>query len=75
MQPVDLVAFLSAYCCFSLIQHLLHRTLGSCLILASPPADQTLAVLNEVWKAVMKLKHPGVSGVKRSAVLMRNAGF
>ncbi|KAJ8318573.1 hypothetical protein KUTeg_003664 [Tegillarca granosa] len=39
-------------------KHLLHRTLGLCLVMASPPEDQKLTVLNEVWKAVMKLKNP-----------------
>ncbi|XP_074647304.1 VPS35 endosomal protein-sorting factor-like [Tubulanus polymorphus] len=39
-------------------KHLLHRTLGLCLVMADPPEDQKLAVLNEVWKVVMKLKNP-----------------
>ncbi|XP_069124492.1 VPS35 endosomal protein-sorting factor-like [Argopecten irradians] len=39
-------------------KHLLHRTLGLCLVMTSPPEEQKLTVLNEVWKAVMKLKNP-----------------
>ncbi|XP_064636614.1 VPS35 endosomal protein-sorting factor-like [Lineus longissimus] len=39
-------------------KHLLHRTLGLCLVMADPPEDQRLAVLNEVWKVIMKLKNP-----------------
>ena len=42
-------------------QHLLERTLGLCLVLAPPPEEQRLSVLNEVWKSIMKLKNPGVS--------------
>ncbi|XP_059139678.1 VPS35 endosomal protein-sorting factor-like [Physella acuta] len=38
-------------------KHLLHRTLGLCLVVAETPEDQRLAVLNEVWKAVVKLKN------------------
>ncbi|XP_061175069.1 VPS35 endosomal protein-sorting factor-like [Saccostrea echinata] len=40
-------------------KHFLYRTLGLCLVMAEPPEDQQLAVLNEVWKTVMKLKNPG----------------
>ncbi|XP_056017683.1 VPS35 endosomal protein-sorting factor-like [Ostrea edulis] len=40
-------------------KHYLYKTLGLCLVLANPPEDQQLAVLNEVWKTVMKLKNPG----------------
>lgn len=40
---------------------MLHRSLGLCLVMADPPEDQRLPVLNEVWKVVMKLKHPAVS--------------
>lgn len=29
--------------------------------MADPPEEQKLNVLNEVWKAVVKLKNPGVS--------------
>ncbi|XP_041364483.1 VPS35 endosomal protein-sorting factor-like isoform X2 [Gigantopelta aegis] len=39
-------------------KHLLYRTLGICVVMADPPEDQRLAVLNEVWKAVVKLKNP-----------------
>ncbi|XP_013393417.1 UPF0505 protein C16orf62 homolog [Lingula anatina] len=39
-------------------KHMLYCSLGGCLVLASPPEDQRLAVLNEVWKVVMKLKNP-----------------
>ncbi|KAL8591014.1 hypothetical protein ACOMHN_021779 [Nucella lapillus] len=39
-------------------KHLLHQSLGHCLVLADPPEDQKLAVLNEVWKCVIKLKNP-----------------
>jgi len=45
----------------SIFQHLLDRTLGLCLVMASPPEEQRLPVLNEVWKSIMKLKNPGVS--------------
>ncbi|KAL3877496.1 hypothetical protein ACJMK2_035196 [Sinanodonta woodiana] len=39
-------------------KHFLFRTLGLCLVIAHPPEDQKLAVLNEAWKPVMKLKNP-----------------
>ncbi|CAL1536882.1 unnamed protein product [Lymnaea stagnalis] len=39
-------------------KHLLYRTLGLCLVVAETPEDQRLSVLNEVWKAVVKLKNP-----------------
>ncbi|XP_076073296.1 VPS35 endosomal protein-sorting factor-like [Mytilus galloprovincialis] len=39
-------------------KHLLDRTLGLCLVMASPPEEQRLPVLNEVWKSIMKLKNP-----------------
>ncbi|XP_064600257.1 VPS35 endosomal protein-sorting factor-like [Liolophura sinensis] len=39
-------------------KHLLYRTLGLCLVMADPPSDQRLGVLNDVWKVVMKLKQP-----------------
>ncbi|XP_022318792.1 VPS35 endosomal protein-sorting factor-like [Crassostrea virginica] len=39
-------------------KHYLYRTLGLCLVMADPPEDQLLSVLNEVWKTVMKLKNP-----------------
>ncbi|XP_076459289.1 VPS35 endosomal protein-sorting factor-like [Babylonia areolata] len=39
-------------------KHVLQQSLGRCLVLADPPEDQKLAVLNEVWKSVMKLKNP-----------------
>ncbi|CAG5133662.1 unnamed protein product [Candidula unifasciata] len=39
-------------------KYILHRTLGLCLVIADTPADQQLPVLNEVWKAVVKLKNP-----------------
>ena len=42
-------------------QHLLFRTIGTCLVIASPPEDQRLTVLNEVWKSLVKLKNPEVS--------------
>lgn len=44
-----------------IFQYLLDRTLGLCLVMASPPEEQRLPVLNEVWKSIMKLKNPGVS--------------
>lgn len=44
-----------------LFQHLLFRTLGTCLAIADPPDDQKLSVLNDVWKPIMKLKNPAVS--------------
>ena len=46
---------------FSQFQHLLFRTIGTCLVIADPPEDQKLAVLNEVWKSLVKLKNPGVN--------------
>ncbi|XP_063444782.1 VPS35 endosomal protein-sorting factor-like [Mytilus trossulus] len=39
-------------------KHLLDRTLGLCLVMASPPEEQRLPVLKEVWKSIMKLKNP-----------------
>ncbi|XP_076309475.1 VPS35 endosomal protein-sorting factor-like isoform X2 [Tachypleus tridentatus] len=39
-------------------KHLLYRTLGLCLVVADPPDDQRLQMLNEVWKVVTKLKNP-----------------
>ncbi|XP_067673421.1 VPS35 endosomal protein-sorting factor-like [Haliotis asinina] len=36
----------------------LYKTLGLCLVVADPPPEQRLTVLNEVWKAVVKLKNP-----------------
>ncbi|XP_052263042.1 VPS35 endosomal protein-sorting factor-like isoform X1 [Dreissena polymorpha] len=39
-------------------KHVLFRTLGTCLAIADPPEDKKLAVLNEVWKPIMKLKNP-----------------
>ncbi|XP_052071007.1 VPS35 endosomal protein-sorting factor-like [Mytilus californianus] len=39
-------------------KHLLDRTLGLCLVMASPPEEQRLPVLNEVWKSIIKLKNP-----------------
>ena len=42
-------------------QHLLQQSLGRCLVVADPPEEQKLAVLNEVWKSVIKLKNPAVS--------------
>ncbi|ESO85799.1 hypothetical protein LOTGIDRAFT_195736 [Lottia gigantea] len=39
-------------------KHLLYRTHGLCLVMADPPADQKLTVLNDVWKVVTKLKNP-----------------
>lgn len=41
-------------------QHVLQQSLGRCLVVADPPEDQKLAVLNEVWKSVIKLRNPGV---------------
>ena len=41
-------------------QHLLQQSLGRCLVVAEPPEEQKLAVLNEVWKSVIKLKNPAV---------------
>ncbi|KAL5019246.1 hypothetical protein ScPMuIL_004968 [Solemya velum] len=39
-------------------KHLLHRSLGLCLVLAAPPENQRLTVLNDVWKVILKLKNP-----------------
>ncbi|XP_070579924.1 VPS35 endosomal protein-sorting factor-like [Ptychodera flava] len=39
-------------------KHNLYRSLGINLVLANPPENQRLAVLNDVWKVVMKLKNP-----------------
>lgn len=39
-------------------KHLLFRTLGLCLVVANPPENQRLQILNEVWKVVAKLKNP-----------------
>jgi hypothetical protein len=38
-------------------RHLLYRSLGVCVAQADPPEDQRLVLLNEVWKAVAKLKN------------------
>ncbi|GAB6020434.1 hypothetical protein CHUAL_003128 [Chamberlinius hualienensis] len=38
-------------------KHLLFRTLGLCLIVADPPENQRLQILNEVWKVVGRLKN------------------
>ena len=39
-------------------QHLLYRSLGSCVCIEPPPEDQRLTLLNDVWKAVTKLREP-----------------
>ena len=39
-------------------KHHLFRSLGVNVALHAPPADQRLAVLNDVWKVVMKFKDP-----------------
>ncbi|KAK6187960.1 hypothetical protein SNE40_005876 [Patella caerulea] len=39
-------------------KHMLYRTHGLCLVMADPPGDEKLNVLNDVWKAVTKLKNP-----------------
>ncbi|XP_033107964.1 VPS35 endosomal protein sorting factor-like [Anneissia japonica] len=39
-------------------KHHLYCSLGTNLVLADPPEDQRLTVLNEVWKVVMKIKIP-----------------
>lgn len=39
-------------------KHTLFRTLGLCLVVADPPENQRLQILNEVWKIVMKFKNP-----------------
>ncbi|XP_041474018.1 VPS35 endosomal protein-sorting factor-like isoform X1 [Lytechinus variegatus] len=39
-------------------KHNLYRSLGTNLTMTDPPEQQRLSVLNEVWKAVMKLKSP-----------------
>ncbi|XP_071966062.1 VPS35 endosomal protein-sorting factor-like isoform X2 [Antedon mediterranea] len=39
-------------------KHHLYSSLGTNLVLADPPEDQRLTVLNEVWKVVMKQKVP-----------------
>jgi hypothetical protein len=38
---------------------LLFRTLGLCLALADPPAENRLQVLNDVWRVVSRLSDPG----------------
>lgn len=38
-------------------KHLLFRTLGLCLVVADPPENEKLQVLNDVWKVVTKLKN------------------
>lgn len=42
------------------LQYMLYRSLGTCLVLAAPPAEQRLSLLNDTWKVVMKLKQPAV---------------
>lgn len=39
-------------------KHLLYRSLGLCVVSTSPPEDQRLTLLNDVWKAVTKLTNP-----------------
>ncbi|XP_050032588.1 VPS35 endosomal protein-sorting factor-like [Dermacentor andersoni] len=39
-------------------KHVLLRTLGLCLVLADPPEDQRVQVLNQAWKAIAKLRSP-----------------
>ncbi|XP_071796501.1 VPS35 endosomal protein-sorting factor-like [Asterias amurensis] len=39
-------------------KHHLYRSLGTNLAMADPPQQQRLSVLNEVWKAIMKLRTP-----------------
>ncbi|XP_063225001.1 VPS35 endosomal protein-sorting factor-like isoform X2 [Bacillus rossius redtenbacheri] len=39
-------------------QYLLFRTLGLCLVLADPPPDLRLQILNDVWRCVSKLSDP-----------------
>lgn len=39
-------------------KHLLYRSLGLCVVAVSPPEDQRLTLLNDVWKAVTKLTNP-----------------
>ncbi|GIY19382.1 VPS35 endosomal protein-sorting factor-like [Caerostris darwini] len=39
-------------------KHLLFRTLGLCLVVADPPENERLQILNDVWKIVTKLKNP-----------------
>ena len=34
-----------------------------CLVMADPPEEQKLPLLNEVWKVIMKLKNPGVGSL------------
>ncbi|CAH1794199.1 unnamed protein product [Owenia fusiformis] len=39
-------------------KHLLYRSLGTCLVMADPPEEHRLQILNDVWKVVMKLSNP-----------------
>ncbi|XP_046994763.1 VPS35 endosomal protein-sorting factor-like isoform X1 [Schistocerca americana] len=39
-------------------QYILFRTLGFCLVLADPPAEDRLQILNDVWRIVTKLEDP-----------------
>jgi len=40
-------------------KHHLYRTLGMNVSLSSPPKEQLLEILNDVWKIVMQLENPG----------------
>ena len=41
-----------------LSKHLLYRSLGVCVATGDTPEDQQLALLNETWRVVTKLKNP-----------------
>ena len=55
------IGFVMCEWCVCLFQHLLYRSLGTCLVMAAPPEQQRLPLLNDTWKVVMKLKNPAVS--------------
>lgn len=55
----SLMAFFSS----SIQQHILFRTLGLCLVITEPKEEEKLQVLNDVWKAVIKLRNPAVSNL------------
>lgn len=38
-------------------KHVLYKSLGVCLVLADPPEEDKLQLLNDVWKVVIKLKN------------------
>lgn len=49
------------------VQHLLFGSLGCSLACADPPEPERLAILNEAWKVVTKVRSPLVSAQRSLA--------